>query len=98
MMHNPLPKTICFISAGALRSVDAIHGLLYHIPSLSIHSLKTTPVVVGIENASHRRSRPGQFFLVLGDLADHMRRTYQHCACSIGNGKPSTAQRRESTW
>jgi hypothetical protein len=98
MMHNPLPKTICFISSAALTSVDAIHGLLSRIRSLSIHLSKIALVAVDIGNASHRRSRPGLFSLELDDLADRMRRTYRHCACSISNGKPNTVQRRDSTW
>ena len=98
MMHNPLPKTVCFIFLSALKSVDANRGLLCHNRSPSIHPLKTTLVVVDIVNVSHRRSRPGPFSLVLDDLADRMRRTYRHCACSISNGTLSTAQRRDSTW
>jgi hypothetical protein len=97
MMHNPLPKTICFISSGVLTSVDAIHGLLCHNRSQSILPLKMT-LVVGIGNVSRRRSRPGPFSLELGDLADRMRHTYRHCACSISTGTPSTVQRRDSTW
>jgi hypothetical protein len=97
MMHNPLPKTVCFIFLSVLKRVDANRGLLCHNRSPSIHPLKTTLVVVDIVNVSHRRSRPGPFSLVLDDLADRMRRTYRHCACSISNGTLSTAQRRDST-
>jgi hypothetical protein len=98
MMHNPLPKTICFISSSALTSVDVNRGLLCHNRSPSIHPLKMILVVAGIANVSHRRSRPGLFSLVLDDLADRMRHTYRHCACSISNGTLSTVPRRDSTW
>ena len=98
MMHNPLPKTICFISCAALTiGVDVNRGLLSHNLSPSNHPLKTILQVVDIVNVSHRRNRPGLFSLVLGDLADRMRHTYRHCAYSISSGTQSTVQRRDST-
>jgi hypothetical protein len=99
MMRNPLPKTICFISCAAVTIGDDVNrGLLSHNPSPSNHPLTMTLLVVGIENVAHRRSRPGLFSLVLDDLADRMRHTYRHCACSISNGTLSTVPRRDSTW
>jgi hypothetical protein len=99
MMHNPLPKTICFISYAAVTTgVDANHDLLSHNPNPSSHPLKMTLLVVDIGNAVHRRSRLAPFSLVLDALADRMRRTCQHCACSISSGTLSTVQRRDSTW
>ena len=98
MMHNPLPKTVCFIFLSALKSVDANRGLLCHNRSPSIHPLKTTLVVVDIVNVAHRRTQLGLFSLELDALADRMRRTCRHCAYSISSGTPSTVQRRDSTW
>jgi hypothetical protein len=98
MMRNPLPKTICFISCAAVTiDVDVSRGLLSHNPNPS-SPLKMTLPVVGIVSVSHRRNRLGLFSLVLGVLADRMRHTYRHCACSISSGTPSTVQRRDSTW
>lgn len=99
MMHNPLPKTICFISyAAATIGVDVNRDLLSHSLSPSSHPLKMTLPAVDIENVAHRRSRPALFSLVLDAPADRMRHTYRHCACSISSGTPSTVQRRDSTW
>lgn len=99
MMHNPLSKTICFISyAAVMIGVDVNRGLLSHIPSPNSRLLKMILPVVGIVNVSHRRNRLGLFSLVLDALADRMRHTCRHCACSISNGTPSTVQQRDSTW
>jgi hypothetical protein len=99
MMHNPLPKTICFISYAAVTiDVDVSRGLLSHIPSPSSHLLKMTLLVVDTVNVSHRRSRPELFSPVLDALADRMRHTCRRCACSISNGTRSTVQLRDSTW
>jgi hypothetical protein len=99
MMHNPLPKTICFISDAAVTiGVDANHGSLSHNLNPSSHPLKMTLLVVDIGNVAHRRSRLARFSLELGALADRMPRTCRHCACSISSGTLSTVQRRDSTW
>jgi len=99
MMHNPLPKTICFISYAFLTiGVDVNRDLLSHNLNLSNHPLKTTLLVLDIENVVHRRSRLGRFFLVLDAPAVRMRRTCRHCACSISSGTLNTVQRRDNTW
>jgi hypothetical protein len=99
MMHNPLPKTIRFISCAALTiGVDVNRGLLSHNLSPSNHPLKTILQVVDIVNVAHRRTQLGLFSLELDALADRMRRTCRHCAYSISSGTPSTVQRRDSTW
>ena len=99
MMHNPLPKTICFISYAALTiGVDVNRDLLSHNLNPSNHPLKMNLLVVDIENVVHRRSRLELFFLVSDAPVDRTRHTCRHCACSISSGTPSTVQRQDSTW
>lgn len=98
MMHNPLPKTVRFISSSAVRCVDASRGSRCRTRNLSILPSKIVLVVVGIANGLHRRSRLVLFALVWDVLADRMRRTCRHCVCSISSGTLSTVQRRGSTW
>jgi hypothetical protein len=99
MMHNPLPKTICFISGAAVTiGVDVNRGLPSHNLNPNSHPLKMTLLVVDIGNVAHRRNRLALFSLELGALADRMLRTCRHCAYSISSGTLSTVQRRDSTW
>jgi hypothetical protein len=99
MMHNPLPKTICFISGAVVTiGVDVNRGLPSHNLNPNRPPLKMTLLVVDIGNVAHRRNRLALFSLELGALADRMLRTCRHCAYSISSGTLSTVQRRDSTW
>ena len=96
-MSNQSSKTIRFICGACAQNVYANRGLLFRTQNLSSplilnHDVKSAP------SAFHKHTQQAPSFLVSGALGFRMPRTYRHCACSRGSGKPSTSRQRDSTY